>query len=92
MFQVAMADVRRGTIVSLLDEIETHINDHVGQATALVDEAEQIGGLLRHSQVHKERLEHLLSQTARLRRSIERQRAILAELRARMRVLRPRSS
>ena len=87
-----MADVRLAAIVSLLDEVESRISDHVGQATVLVDEADLVGNLMKGNLVQVERVRGLLQQTARLRESVVQQRAILAELRQRMRILRSHSS
>ncbi len=87
-----MADVRLAAIVSLLDEVESRISDHVGQATVLVDEAVLVGNLMEGNLVQVERVRGLLQQTARLRESIAQQRALLAELRQKMLALRSHSS
>jgi hypothetical protein len=87
-----MVDARLDAIVSLLDEIDARIHEHVGQATVLVDEAESIGNLMKTNLVQMERVRRLLSQTAQLRAAIARQRDILEELRRQMRALRPHSS
>lgn len=81
-----MGDARLAAIVSLLDEVESRINDHLGQATDLVNEVESVGRTLRTSLVQSERVRCLLSETAQLRDSIARQRAILAVLRQQLRL------
>jgi hypothetical protein len=86
-----MPNPRLDAIVSLLDEVEGCISDHIGQATALVDEAEGLETLKSgHAQV--EHLSELVAQTSELRAAIVRQRALLAELRIRMRALLTHSS
>ena len=79
-----MPNVRLDAITSLLDEVETRINDQLSQATVLVDEAERCGGLLPYRLVQMERVRKLLAQTVRLQLSIARHRAVLAELRQQM--------
>jgi len=80
-----MPTVGLDAITSLLDEVETRINDQLSQATVLVDEVECVGGLVPFSRVEMERVRKLLAQTARLQLSISRHRATLAALRQQMR-------
>jgi len=78
-----MPTVGLDAITSLLDEVETRLNDHLGHATVLIDEAECV--LVPFSLVQVERVRKLLAQTARLQLSISRHRATLAVLRQQMR-------